>query len=247
MPESTELNNQTNINNILTLLTIFVPLAWSVYTFIYNPIKNKGWELHPKGKGNFFFSGVLLFSIMASFIISCCLIILKNILPIYIKISIINKFIYYTSLCALYIISCLIILRHKSVKKRTSQELNKSVIILLAPISILLCIFILYDFEPKVNFLLAPFFINEFIGLNYFSENYLVYPYSYVNIQFSNSKLYRKIDIDKIVRKRNWIIIKFDFKEIRMRIDDIEKIEYFGEEKVKIITDKRKEKSYDNI
>jgi hypothetical protein len=79
------------------------------------------------------------------------------------------------------------------------------------------------------------FIITEIIGLIYFMGRYLTYEYSFANIHLKNGTVISEIDIDKIKRKAKWIIIEKSKSEIRVKLEEFNRIDYYGEQKVKLI------------
>lgn len=239
MPENKD-GIETIVNIVLPLLTIIIPTGWSVIASIKNSIKSKGWLLLPKGADKYFFFCILIFSLAISFIISCILTIFNSILALVISLDIINKLIYYIFSCYLYISACKKLLQSKTVKLKLLKRRWSDILIIILPMLILFFIFNIYREFKWLSFLLyILFLVIEVIGLMRFSDAYFVYPYSYVNIYFTDGNFINQVDIDKIQYKHSWVIITKDNKEIRTKMDSITKAEYYGVNKIKLNSNKK--------
>ena len=237
MPESNDITNkfETIVNLVLPLLTIILPTAWSVISSVINSVKSKGWLSSPKCKGNYFYLWILVFSLITSFIIFCITNIVKSLTSLFIDSTVINKLIYYILSCMLYIAICNKLLNLKSVKLKLLDRRTSDIIIIILPLLILMCMFNVFNEYEWISYILyIPILIIEFLGLIRFSDTYFIYPYTYANINLSDGSCIKQIYVDKIKCKNAWVTIRMNDKEIRMKIDTIIKVEYYGEKIIKL-------------
>lgn len=237
MPESKDMTNniETIVNLVLPLLAIILPTAWSVASSAINSVKSKGWLSPPKCKGNYFYLWILVFSLITSFIISCILTIFKSLTSLFIDSTILNKLIYYILSCMMYIATCNKLLNLKSVRLKLLDRNTGDIIIVILPLLILMCMFNVFNVYEWISYIIyIPILIIEFFGLIRFSDTYFIYPYTYANINLSDGSCIKQIYVDKIKCKNSWVTISMNDKEIRMKIDTIIKVEYYGEKIIKL-------------
>lgn len=76
------------------------------------------------------------------------------------------------------------------------------------------------------------YIVIEIIGLFHFMGRYIKYDFSSMKLHLNNGEIIVCKDIDKVVRKKDYISVELEGRNIILQYDKIWKVEYFGPPKI---------------
>lgn len=226
-------------NTVYTIVASIV-LGFIVPTLskMFKRDEDNRWKLQVKVENDLFFAYVMAFSLL-EVVLSCyiCFKIHKFFLGF-----LENNWSFALAL-GLFIISTYVLwkIHYKTffIKKRLIGNGIFSRVLCFIPvflINLVMWIFYLDIINVWINTAIGNFFIiTEMIGLLCFMGRYITYKYSYANIYLADGTMIKGMDIDKIKIKGKWIIIENTQNETRIKLIELQRIEYYGEQKVKLV------------
>lgn len=232
--EITGMDSNTTYTIIVSLILFIVP----VFSKIIKSDDDNRWRIQVKIESDLFFAYVMAFSFL-EVLFSCyfCFKIHKFFL------SFLENDWRFVLALVLFIISTYALwkIHFKTffIRKRLIGNSVFSRVLCFIPVFLLnlvMWIFYLKIINALINNVIGiSFIIIEITGLLYFTGRYITYKYSYANIYAANGNALKGIDIDKIKIKGKWIIIENIQNETRIKLIELQGIEYYGEQKVKLV------------
>ncbi len=227
---------------LITLFSLIFPALLKIYSSFSNNIKNKIWDLRYKEESDFFYIVVLVKELLFTFVQAFLLVYLIsgfNWLLTYLGLPISKKETKVFIVLFVWVAFCLgvgfFILKSKKVRERC-LDLGDKQLVLLLPYWIYNIIMVLILYQIRVDvldyILTAIMIVGEIYGLYIFRGRYIKYDYSSAKIFTENGHEIECKDVSKMKRKGSALIISDINRQVRIKYGSINKVEYYGTERV---------------
>lgn len=219
------------------VVSIIIPVFGGTLKIIQN-IKNANvWNLYCRSEGDLFYPMVMFLELVLSLFVFITMVIVEGVLSIF-KCSYCATSI--VLLCLMLFLTVRLIkftLSRIFVRKRIIGSKKEKYLIWLPGI-----IYNMFFFSVCLNMdmlfypvLLLVFMVTEIFGVYVFRERYIEYKYSSMTFYLNDKSVIDCKDITKIVKKYNSFIINEDEKQIKIKFDNISRVEYYGGMAIKLI------------
>lgn len=146
------------------------------------------------------------------------------------------KILYFSMVCGFGVID--LIFEIKTVRCRIEllkHKVGKIIVLVLTEVIYFMPIFMLNHADDKATLVWGITLCALVLLVPVFSDHILIYSNKYVSVTLNDGTEIKDIQIDKIKVKRKWMVInKIGENEIRIRESSVIRINYYGEEYIKV-------------
>lgn len=239
-----------DFNTFVTLLIAIIPVVWKSVKRIKLKIEErkekKMFELYHKKESDNFYIFVMLTEAFVVGLSGVIAIIIDTAIAQLASFTYLKINLHYEALAVISgsVCTLLIIEKMNWGRKRLIGDKEGKIIVFCSALLInMWAVFVKLEGNiQKVSvFLIWLYLVNEIIGLLYFQGRYTKYDFSSLTLYLNNGEKIVCDNIEKINRKKNYIIIENHDRNIVLQYDQIWRVEYYGAPKYILNNDSEKQ------